>query len=91
MGHGGLVVNWQVFGSSGLKVRVRAPAAGVRCGVGHAGCVPTAVLLHRPAHLWLQLRPKGNSMMSYWRCNPQNHPGAAPTLPGGHAACPSIH
>lgn len=24
MGHGGLVVNWQVFGSGGLKVRSRA-------------------------------------------------------------------
>ncbi|KAI7840766.1 hypothetical protein COHA_005580 [Chlorella ohadii] len=38
MEYGGLVVNWQVFGSGGLK-----------------------------------LRPKGNSMMSYWRCNAQDH------------------
>ena len=40
-GHGGLVVNWEVFGSGGL-----------------------------------QLRPKGNPMMSYWRCSPRSHPGA---------------
>ncbi|KAL4433679.1 hypothetical protein ABPG75_000120 [Micractinium tetrahymenae] len=39
VGHGGLVVNWEVFGSGGLV-----------------------------------LRPKGNSMMSYWRCSPPNHP-----------------
>lgn len=38
-GHGGLVVNWEVFGSGGLV-----------------------------------LRPKGNSLMSYWRCSPPNHP-----------------
>ncbi|PSC67481.1 glycosyl transferase family 2 [Micractinium conductrix] len=37
--HGGLVVNWEVFGSGGLLVR-----------------------------------PKGNSMMSYWRCSPPDHP-----------------
>ncbi|KAI3434496.1 hypothetical protein D9Q98_002571 [Chlorella vulgaris] len=38
-GHGGVVVNWEVFGSGGLQVR-----------------------------------PKGNAMMSYWRCSPRTHP-----------------
>jgi hypothetical protein len=47
-GHGGLVVNWEVFGSGGL-----------------------------------QLRPKGNPMMSYWRCSPRAHPGALRCMPGG--------
>lgn len=52
VGHGGLVINWEVFGSGGL-----------------------------------QLRPKGNAMMSYWRCSPRNHPENGHVKSVVQAAC----
>jgi hypothetical protein len=83
MAHGGVVINWEVFGSGNLQV----------CG-GLRQPTPPCSFWQRPPRapssfqltlqqaaarslrsdwLSLQLHPKGNAMMSYSRCSPRNH------------------